>query len=84
MFSFAGPVAFETGDTVRLGAAEVPPDRALVETDTPYLAPPPHRGQPNEPAWVPLVGAALAEVWGQPVDEVASITSSNAGRAFRA
>ena len=84
MFSFAGPVAFETGDTVRRGAAEVPPARALVETDTPYLAPPPHRGQPNEPAWVPLVGAALAKVWGHPVDEVASITSSNAGRAFRA
>jgi TatD DNase family protein len=83
MFSFAGPVAFETGETVRFGAAEVPPDRALVETDTPYLAPPPHRGQPNEPAWVTLVGAALAEVWGLPVEEVESITSSNAGRAFR-
>jgi TatD DNase family protein len=81
-FSFAGPVAFETGETVRLGAAEVPPERALVETDTPYLAPPPHRGEPNEPAWVALVGVALAGVWGLAVDEVAAVTSSNAERVF--
>ena len=82
MFSFAGPVAFETGDTVRLGAAQVPPERALVETDTPYLAPPPHRGQPNEPAWVALVGAALAQVWGLDTEEVARVTSDNAARVF--
>jgi TatD DNase family protein len=82
MFSFAGPVAFETGDTVRLGAAEVPPERALVETDTPYLAPPPHRGQPNEPAWVALVGAALGRVWSLGVEEVAEVTTANAARVF--
>ncbi|MGH8914894.1 MAG: TatD family hydrolase [Acidimicrobiia bacterium] len=81
-FSFAGPVAFETGETARLGAAVVPPERALVETDTPYLAPPPHRGQPNEPAWVALVGAALAGVWGMGVDEVEAITAANAARIF--
>ena len=50
MFSFAGPVAFATGDTVRLAAAVVPPDRALVETDTPYLSPEPFRAEPTEPA----------------------------------
>jgi TatD DNase family protein len=83
MFSFAGPVAFDTGDTVRLGAAEVPPERAMVETDTPYLAPPPHRGEPNEPAWVALVGAALAEVWGISVEDAAAITSANATRVFK-
>jgi TatD DNase family protein len=82
-FSFAGPVAFDTGETIRLGAALVPPERALVETDTPYLAPPPHRGEPNEPAWVALVGAALARVWGMGEAEVASITSANASRIFR-
>ena len=81
-FSFAGPVAFETGETVRLGAAQVPPDRAMVETDTPFLAPPPHRGSANEPAWVALVGAALARVWDLPVEEVARVTSSNAARVF--
>ena len=82
-FSFAGPIAFETGETVRLGAAEVPPDRAMVETDTPYLAPPPHRGRPNEPSWVALVGAALAGVWGIPAEEVAVVTSANAVRVFQ-
>ncbi len=82
-FSFAGPVAFPNGDTVRRGAAVVPPDRAMVETDTPYLTPPPHRGAPNEPAWVALVGRALAEVWGMGVEEVASLTTRRAERVFR-
>ena len=81
-FSFAGLLAFETGETIRLAAELVPPERALVETDTPYLAPPPHRGKPNEPAWVALVGAALAQVWGMGVDDVASVTSANARRIF--
>lgn len=81
-FSFSGPLAFETGETIRLGAALVPPDRAMVETDTPYLAPPPHRGEQNEPAWVALVGEALARVWELPVDEVAAVTSANARRVF--
>lgn len=83
VFSFAGPIAFETGETIRLGARLVPPERALVETDTPYLAPPPHRGKQNEPAWVALVGAALARVWGMPEPDVAEITSANASRTFR-
>jgi TatD DNase family protein len=83
VFSFAGPVAFETGDTVRRGAALVPPERATVETDTPYLSPPPFRGEPNEPARVALVGEALGRVWGIAVDEVARITSSNASRIYR-
>lgn len=83
MFSFSGTVAFETAETIRLGAELVPPDRALVETDTPYLAPPPHRGEKNEPAWVEYVGAALAGVWGVPVGEVAEVTSKNAARVFR-
>jgi TatD DNase family protein len=82
-FSFAGPVAFETGDTVRLGAAQVPPERALVETDTPYLAPPPHRGEANEPAHVALVGEALARVWGIDPVEVSTITTANAARVFQ-
>jgi TatD DNase family protein len=81
-FSFAGPVAFETGATVRLGAALVPPERAMVETDTPYLAPPPHRGEVNEPAWVSFVGEALARVWGLEPAEVARVTSENASRVF--
>lgn len=81
-FSFAGPVAFETGDTVRRGAAEAPPGRVMVETDTPYLSPPPFLGEVNEPARVGLVGAALAAVWGMDVDEVAALTSAEAMRVF--
>ncbi len=81
-FSFAGPVAFETGETIRLGAELVPPERAMVETDTPYLAPPPHRGEKNEPAWVAHVGEALGRVWGMPDSEVAAVTSANAARVF--
>ena len=81
-FSFAGPVAFETGDTVRRGAAVVPPERCLVETDTPYLSPPPHRGEHNLPERVAYVGAALARVWGVDVADVARVTSDNAARVF--
>ena len=81
-FSFAGPVAFATGDTVRRGAAEVPPERAMVETDTPYLAPPPHRGEPNQPAYVRLVGEALAKVWGMDPSQAARLTSARAEEVF--
>ena len=81
-FSFAGPVAFENGDTVRRGAALVPPERAMVETDTPYLTPPPFRGETNEPAHVALNGAALAEVWSIDVNEVAEATSQRARVVF--
>lgn len=82
VFSFAGPIAFETGETIRLGAELVPPERALVETDTPYLAPPPHRGEQNEPAWVALVGAALARVWDLDIETVARVTTDNAAKVF--
>ena len=82
VFSFAGPLAFDTGETIRLGAELVPPERALLETDTPYLAPPPHRRERNEPAWVALVGEALAGVWSMTADEVAAVTSANAARVF--
>lgn len=83
VFSFAGPLAFETGETIRLAAAEVPPGRAMVETDTPYLAPPPHRGEPNEPAWVAHTGRALAQVWGMSFTETAQRTSRTAREMFR-
>ena len=67
-FSFAGPITYDTGDTVRRAAAEAPPERTLVETDSPYLTPVPHRGEDNRPEWVSLNGGALAEVWGVDVE----------------
>lgn len=81
-FSFAGPVAFETGETIRLAAEVVPPERTLVETDTPFLSPPPFRHEPNEPARVRLVGETLARLWSLTPDEVARITSQNASKVF--
>ncbi|MDX1690299.1 MAG: TatD family hydrolase [Acidimicrobiia bacterium] len=81
-FSLAGPITFETGDTVRRGAAEAPPDRTMVETDTPYLTPPPNRRDPNEPANVVAVGEALADVWGMEVDRVRELTTATAARVF--
>jgi TatD DNase family protein len=82
-FSFAGPVTFETGDTVRRAAAVVEPDRTMVETDTPFLTPPPDRAAPNEPANVVRVGETLAGVWGMTVAEVARATTAVATRVFR-
>ncbi len=81
-FSFAGPVTFTTGDTVRRGAAAAPPQRTMVETDTPYLSPEPHRGEANRPARVPLIGAMLAQVWGMDPDEVARLTTGTATRVL--
>jgi TatD DNase family protein len=82
-FSFAGPITFETGQTIRLAAAVAPPDRTMVETDTPYLTPPPDRGAANEPANVVRVGEALAAVWSVSVEEVARMTTVTATRVFR-
>ena len=80
--SFSGIVSFKSADDVRAAAALAPADRVLVETDSPYLAPVPHRGKPNEPAFVSLVGAALAAARGVDVDEIAEVTRANAARVF--
>jgi TatD DNase family protein len=81
--SFSGIVTFKSADDVRAAAARCPIDRILVETDSPYLAPVPHRGRPNRPALVPLVGAAVAEAKGLPVEEVAAATWANADHLYR-
>jgi len=80
--SFSGILTFKTADDVRAAAAVCPPDRALVETDSPYLAPVPHRGRPNRPALVPLVGAALAAATGTTVEAVAEATWATATRVY--
>jgi TatD DNase family protein len=80
--SFSGIVSFKNADDVRAAAALVPPDRVLVETDAPYLAPVPHRGRANRPAWVVDVGAALAAAMGLGVDELAAATRANATAVF--
>lgn len=80
--SFSGIVSFKGAPEVRDAAALCPPDRFLVETDSPYLAPVPHRGQANRPAWVPLVGQAVATARRAPIAEVARQSSDNAVRAL--
>ena len=75
--SFSGIVTFGTADSLRAVAAYVPEDRFLVETDAPYLAPIPHRGKRNEPAWVVRVAEALADVRGASFDAVSDCTDTN-------
>ncbi len=72
--SFSGIVSFKNAADVRGAAAVAPLDRVLVETDTPYLAPVPHRGRENRPAYLPDVGAALAAAMGESVDVIARAT----------
>jgi TatD DNase family protein len=80
--SFSGIVTFPSATDVRAAAALCPLDRVLVETDSPYLAPVPHRGRRNQPAWLPAVGARLAELWGTTTEGVEAATRDNALFAF--
>jgi TatD DNase family protein len=80
--SFSGILTFKNSAELRAIAATVPPDRLMVETDAPYLAPVPHRGQRNEPAFVVETAKVLAEVVGRDAAELAAITTENFFRLF--
>ena len=80
--SFSGIVTFKAADDVRAAARLCPPDRLLAETDSPYLAPVPHRGRTNQPAYVTAVVERLAEVRGQTTENVRSATATAARLAF--
>ncbi len=80
--SFSGVVTFKNAADVREAAALCPLDRLLVETDTPFLAPVPHRGTLNEPSRVPLVGAAVAKVKGVETSVLAAASTHNARALF--
>jgi TatD DNase family protein len=75
--SFSGIVSFKSAADVREAAALCPTDRILIETDSPYLAPVPNRGRPNQPAWVALVGQAVAAARGVAPEVVAEHTWAN-------
>lgn len=81
--SFAGIVTFPKGANVRAVAALVPGDRLLYETDSPYLAPTPHRGERNEPAWVVRVAEDLSTLRGVPLEDLRRQTSANFEVLFR-
>ena len=80
--SFSGIITFKTAGDLREVAAFVPLDRVLIETDSPYLAPMPHRGKTNNPSYVPFVAQQIAQLRGLPVEAVAEATSQNFQRLF--
>ncbi len=82
--SFSGIVTFKNAQALRDVARLIPEDRLLIETDAPYLAPVPHRGKSNEPAYVPHVARGLADVRGVAWERVAEATSANFFRLFPA
>ena len=79
---FGGTLTFKNAETTRQAAQRVPLETLLVETDAPYLAPVPHRGKPNEPAYTRLVAEKLAELRGLTLPELATLTTANARRIF--
>jgi len=80
--SFSGILTFKNAAELREVARQVPLERLLVETDSPYLAPVPHRGKPNEPRWVRHVAETLAEVRGVPLEVLIEKTGENYQRLF--
>ena len=80
--SFSGILTYKSAEDIRQTAAQLPLDRIIVETDSPYLAPVPYRGKDNEPAFVVKTLETLAKVRGLPVEEMARITSDNFFRLF--
>ena len=82
LVSFSGIVTFKNAETLREVARSLPLDRILVETDAPFLAPEGRRGQRNEPAWVALVGEAIARLRGIEVGALARATTENARRFY--
>ncbi len=83
LISFSGIVTFKSAHALRDVAVRVPDDWMLVETDAPFLAPVPHRGKPNEPAWVTHVASTVAQLRNQSVDHVHAKTTDNFYNLFK-
>lgn len=80
--SFSGILTFKSAQALRDVAHRLPLERLLIETDSPYLAPMPHRGRLNSPAYVPLVAKQLAEIKGCSIEHLALVTSANCEQLF--
>ncbi len=80
--SFSGIITFRNASKLREVVKKMPLDRLLLETDSPWLAPVPHRGKQNEPQYVVEVAKAVAELKGIKLEEIASVTTANANRLF--
>ena len=83
LISFSGVVTFKNAEDLRDTAKHLPPEMILIETDSPFLAPVPHRGKRNEPAYVVETARCVAEARGIELDEFARVTSENFKRLFR-
>jgi TatD DNase family protein len=81
--SFSGIVTFKTAKPIQDAARRMPADRLLIETDSPYLAPIPHRGKPNHPAWVRHVAEFVAQLRGESLEHIAMTTTANYLRLFK-
>ncbi|HSW93996.1 MAG TPA: TatD family hydrolase [Gammaproteobacteria bacterium] len=81
--SFSGIVTFNNAKTIQAVAKDMPLDRMLIETDSPYLAPVPFRGKPNQPAYVRYVAEAIANLRGIDFETVAKVTTANFFRLFK-
>lgn len=82
MISLSAIFTFKNADALRRVAVQIPEDRLLIETDSPYLAPAPYRGKKNEPAYLPIVAERLAEIRGSTPAEIAAVTRRNAENLF--
>lgn len=82
MISLGGPVTFKNARLPKEVATEIPLEHLMIETDAPYLAPHPHRGKRNEPAFVPLVAEEIARLKGLTIEEIAQATTANAKKIF--
>ena len=82
LVSYTGILTFKSTETIRQEAAKIPLGQIMLETDSPYMAPEPHRGQKCEPAHVPLIAKKLAEIKDLPIEEVVNTTSKNAELFF--
>lgn len=83
LVSFTGILTFKNGDNVRASLAATPPDRFMLETDCPYLAPVPHRGKRCEPAFVREIAATASRVTGRTIEEIGALTEATARSFFR-
>jgi TatD DNase family protein len=83
VISFAGNITYPKAQNIRDAASIVPVDQMFIETDSPYLAPVPHRGKRNEPAFVGEVAKQIALLRGLPIDDIGAVTTANFYRFFR-
>lgn len=82
LVSCCGQITFPNAEKLRAKFSQIPPDKFMLETDAPFLAPQKYRGKRNEPAYIPLIAQAYAQVFGIPVEELEEITTRNANKVF--